>query len=112
MNLKIHTKLRGGAVVLEIGGEVDLYSSPQLRKAILTLTRKRAPHIVVDLAKVAYMDSSGVATLVEGLQQMKIYNGRFSLSGMRENVRQVFELTRLDTLFRIYQTSEAALADE
>ncbi|MFQ5707462.1 MAG: STAS domain-containing protein [bacterium] len=96
-----------GALV-RIEGEVDLYSSPEVREAVLKLTADKTDVIIVDLSKVSYMDSSGVATLVEGLQQTGKYEGRFKLAHLRDAVRDVFELSRLDKVFDIYSTVEDA----
>jgi anti-sigma B factor antagonist len=95
------------ATIVSIKGDVDLYSSPQVRKAIIALTEKRAPVIMVDLHHVGYMDSSGVATLVEGLQQTGKYKGKFKLFGLTSAVREVFELSRLDKVFEIYPNEDA-----
>jgi anti-sigma B factor antagonist len=95
--------------LVEISGEVDLYSSPQLRRKVLELTKSKTPVILIDLKNVRYMDSSGVATLIEGLKSSHQYNGRLILSGLKLEVREVFELTRLDTVFEIYADSQAAL---
>jgi anti-sigma B factor antagonist len=90
-------------VIVAISGEVDLYSSPKVRKSIITLTSKKIPTLAIDLTDVSYMDSSGVATLVEGLQITEKYNGKLLLCGLNSMVREVFELSRLDTVFSIYE---------
>jgi anti-sigma B factor antagonist len=69
----------------------------------------QSPNIVVDLQDVRYMDSSGVATLIEGYKLCQKNNGRFVLAGLKPEVREVFELTRLDRVFEIYDTSQLAL---
>ena len=68
MALKITQSEQEGNVIIRPEGEVDLYSSPELRKAILGAASKNAHSLALDLGAVTYMDSSGVATLVEGLQ--------------------------------------------
>ena len=106
--LEISTRAKDNAIVVVISGDVDLYSSPEVRKAILGLTDKETPLIVVDLKGVPYMDSSGIATLVEGLQQVGKYKGRLILFGLNSAVREVFELSRLDKVFHIFADEEAA----
>lgn len=96
----------GAKVIIE--GEVDLYSSPEVRTIILNLTKSKTPAIVVDLGQVSYMDSSGVASLVEGLQQAGKYRGHFILANLQNAVRDVFELSRLDKVFDIHETLEEA----
>ena len=95
--------------LMEIKGEVDLYSSPNVRKAILELTNKKRPVIFIDLQGVNYMDSSGVATMIEGLQLCNKYQGVFALVGLGDNVREVFELTRLDKIFSIHKDLKSAV---
>lgn len=110
MSLQINTEVNGQVALLQIGGEVDMYSSPEARKAIMEVVKQKIPKLIVDLKEVSYMDSSGVATLIEGLQMCHKYNGNLLIAGLRDNVREVFELTRLDKIFQIYQDVDAALA--
>jgi len=85
-----------------------LYSSPNLRTELLNLTKAKTKAGLVDLANVKYMDSSGVATLVEALQQVGKYGGKLKLANLREAVKDVFELSRLDKVFDIYQNIDDA----
>jgi anti-sigma B factor antagonist len=98
------------ATVIEVRGEVDLYSSPRLREPVVAATRAKAARVVVDLSGVAYMDSSGVATLVEGLQFSRRYGGTFRLAGLAPSVRQVFSFAKLDKVFEIFPDAAAAAA--
>ena len=107
--LEIVTRDKDKVSMVSISGDVDLYSSPQVRKVIIGLIERKAPVIMVDLQAVGYMDSSGIATLVEGLQQVGKYKGELKLFGLTAAVREVFELSRLDKVFQIYPTEDAAL---
>jgi anti-sigma B factor antagonist len=106
--LEVVISTKHEATIVSIKGDVDLYSSPEVRKIIIGLTEKKTPVIMVDLSQVSYMDSSGVATLVEGLQQSNKYKGKFKLFGLATAVREVFELSRLDKVFEIYPNEETA----
>lgn len=106
--LEVKTISQGTLVIVEIEGEVDLYSSPNLRKVLLDLTKAQNKRILVDLGKVKYMDSSGVATLVETLQQIGKYGGKLKLANLKDAVKDVFELSRLDKVFDIYGSVEEA----
>ena len=110
MNLEVKTEAIGNVRILRIRGEVDLYSSPEVRKAIMTLTQQKSPIVLIDMARVSYMDSSGIATLVEGLQQTSKYKGKFAVINLRSTVREVFELSRLDKVFDIFENQDEALA--
>jgi anti-sigma B factor antagonist len=107
--MEVKVTNHGSVKIVEAEGEVDLYSSPKLRKVLLDLTKSEHKAILVDLNKVKYMDSSGIATLVEALQQVGKYHGKLKLTNLREAVKDVFELSRLDKVFDIYQNKEDAL---
>jgi len=107
-DLEVSVRSKGDITIVEIVGEVDLYSSPQLRSDLLNLTKSGNEKILLDLSRVRYMDSSGVATLVEALQQAGKYGGKLKLANLRDAVKDVFELSRLDKVFDIYSTLEAA----
>jgi anti-sigma B factor antagonist len=107
--LTVKTVKKEQVAIVEVNGEVDLYSSPQVRNAILELIENKSPLLIVNMSNVGYIDSSGVATLVEGLQQIKKYNGRFVLVDLGVEVKSVFELSRLDKVFEIYDSIEEAL---
>ncbi len=86
---------------------VDMSCSPMARKVILdALTKKE--NLMVDLSKVTYIDSSGVASLVEGYQTAKAQKLQFSLIGVSEAAMMVFKLARLDKIFPIFDTFEQA----
>jgi len=100
-----------GHGVLEVRGEVDMHSSPRVREAQIRLLKEGARRIVIDLSGVAYMDSSGIATLIEGLQWCRREGRDFRLVGLSPAVRDVFELARLADVFDIFSTRDAALKD-
>jgi anti-sigma B factor antagonist len=109
VSLKITSTIEKKTALLAIVGEVDMFSSPEARKEIGNLVKMKIQRIVVDLTGVSYMDSSGVATLIEGLQMCHKYDGTLVVAGLRQNVREVFELTKLDKIFKIYEDAETAL---
>ena len=88
--------------VLPLEGEIDLHVSPQVSASLAALIAKKPPQLVVDLSKVSYIDSSGLAVLIEAMQNVGGYGGKFALSGLQEGVRPIFEIARLDQVFRIF----------
>jgi len=100
------------AIVVDVSGEVDMMSSPDLRRVLTEALRAKPRVLVVNLANVAYMDSSGIATLVECLQGTRVYGGKLRLVEMRREILDVFELARLDRVFEILATEEDALRKE
>jgi len=93
----------GGYAIVELTGDIDLSCSPQARSTILACLDD-ARHVLVDLAKVTYIDSSGVASLVEGYQMAKKHKLRFGLVGVSEAALNVLKLARLDKVFPIHRT--------
>lgn len=101
---------RQGVVIVALKGEVDLESSPAARKLLLE-SIDEAAGVLVDLSGVTYIDSSGVASLVEALQTSKKSGTGFTLAAPSEPTRRVLELARLDKVFTIHDTVDAGLAD-
>ncbi len=98
---------QGDYLVVSVSGEVDLSWSSELRSAILgALTRRNA--VLVELDQVSYIDSSGIAALVEGYQTAKSKDIKFGLVSISSSVKAVLELARLDQVFPIYADVGAA----
>ena len=97
--------------VLPLEGEIDLHVSPAIAASLQSLSEEKTPHLVVDLSRVSYIDSSGLAVLIAGMQNVTGYGGKFSLVGLQEGVRPIFEIARLDQVFRIFPDVDAALAE-
>lgn len=87
--------------IVELAGEVDLSCSPEARKQILDCLNK-AQHLLVDLSRVTYIDSSGVASLVEGYQTAKKKALKFGLISVSAAAMNVLQLARLDKVFPIH----------
>lgn len=94
--------------LLTVAGDVDLARSPVLRAAIAAASAARPKRLVVDLAGVSYMDSSGVATLVEALQIARRNGTSLIISGLQPKVRSILEIARLTTIFRIVDSVDDA----
>ncbi len=100
-----------GYSLLAVSGEVDMGSASQMREK-LTPTLEAGPDaVIIDLSLVTYMDSSGIATLVEALQSSMKREIVFRLAALNPAVLDVFRLARLDTVFSVYETTQAALED-
>src|SRR5436305_15053208 len=78
--------------VLPLEGEIDLHVSPEVAESLRTITAKKQKTVVVDLAKVTYFDSSGLAVLIESMQNVHVYGGNFALAGDTASVRHIFEI--------------------
>jgi anti-sigma B factor antagonist len=99
----------GTGTLLAVEGQVDMHTSPDLRTKLReTLERKSNP-LVVDLTKVVFIDSSGLATLIEALQAVGRYGGRLRLCGLSPAVKNLFKLSNLISIFDIRETREDAV---
>jgi anti-sigma B factor antagonist len=96
--------------VLPLEGEIDLHVSPNIAASLIMMIEKKPRRLIVDLARVSYIDSSGLAVLIEGMQKVQQYGGKFALAGLQEHVRTVFEIARLDQVFKIFPDVNTALA--
>lgn len=96
--------------VLPLDGEIDLHVSPEVAASLRAMIESQPKQVVVDLTKVTYLDSSGLAVLIEGMQNVQKYGGKFGLAGVQEDVKHVFDIARLDQVFEIYPDVDTALA--
>jgi len=90
---------------LQLSGEVDLHFSPKLRERILASLKAGRP-LLIDLAGVSYIDSSGIASLVEGFQTAKTSKLAYGLLNISKTAMQVLTLTRLDKIFTLYTSAD------
>jgi len=108
--MHIATRQQGTSTVVDVQGDIDLYNSPEVRKIILEeLKEKKVPRLIVNLSGVRYIDSSGVASLVEGLKISRTMSSRFMLYGLSPAAREVLELSRLIRVFEVFGTEQEAL---
>lgn len=97
--------------IFDISGDIDLATSPELRKALLRELRElKVPRVVLNLEAVRYIDSSGVASLVEGLKASRDVGSRFILFGLNRTVREVLQLSKLVKIFEICENEEQSVA--
>jgi anti-sigma B factor antagonist len=96
--------------VVALGGEIDLHQSQHVKDGINPLIENKTQRVLIDLSGVSYIDSSGIAVLIDALQRVQAYGGKLALCGLRETVKNIFEIARLDQVFKIYADREAAEA--
>ena len=106
--MTISVRESGTAQVVEVEGDVDLGTSPNLRRTLFDLMNK-TPKLAVNLQKVRYIDSSGIATLIEVLKSTQRLPMEFVLFGLSPAVQNAFRLTHVNRIFRIVDTEEQAL---
>jgi anti-sigma B factor antagonist len=109
--LKISPRRLDKITIFDVSGDIDLSTSPELRKALLREFRElKTPRVVLNLGAVRYIDSSGVASLVEGLKASRDVGSRFILFGLNKTIREVLQLSKLLKIFEIYETEEQSVA--
>ena len=106
--MKITSDRQNDYVICKIAGEINLNTSPQLRGAFDVYLRDKITKVVVDFSEVPYVDSSGLATLIELFQRLRKTNGTLRICSVSEKVKNVFEITKLHKLFDIYDDLEGA----
>ncbi|MEQ1861746.1 MAG: STAS domain-containing protein [Chthoniobacteraceae bacterium] len=99
------------AAVIALEGEIDLHHSVFVREKLEPHIAAKEAKVVVDLSGVSYLDSSGLAVFIEAMQRVSSYGGVFALCGLRESVRHIFAIARLDQVFRIFPDQAAASAE-
>src|SRR2546425_10681572 len=107
--MRVQVRSADNVTIVDCAGEIDLYSSTRLREALLKALRAGIPSVLVNMGEVGYIDSSGIATLVEGLQLSRRTKTRFGLFGLRRNARSVLELARLHKVFNLFNDESEAL---
>ena len=96
--------------IIRVFGELDTLTSPELREQIQQALAQRPPALLIDLAAVSFIDSSGLSALVAGLKSLKLNGGRLALLGLQPQARTIFAITQADTLFAIFDDEQAARA--
>lgn len=97
-------------VLVRLQGRLDATVAPQVRRELSALPERHGPNMVVDLAQVSFIDSSGLSVLVSALKAVRLRGGALVLVGPNEQVRMALRLTMLDRVFRIFDAPEPAIA--
>jgi len=109
VELSLSTRTEGDHTVLEVGGEIDVYTAPKLREQFAQLVEDGRYGIVVDLEKVGFLDSTGLGVLVGGLKKVRSHDGWLRLVCTEERILKIFRITGLDKVFPIHDSVAAAL---
>jgi anti-sigma B factor antagonist len=97
------------AAVVKLAGEIDMSHSPGVHQSLVEVLETRPTRLVIDLADVSYMDSSGVGILVDALRRVRVSGAKLALVGVAPRVLSVLQITKLDQFFEMYQTVDEAL---
>ena len=110
MDLKLGHYDKDGIEVIDVQGEIDMYTAPRLRELLIDLVSKGSYQLVVNLDKVGFLDSTGLGVLVGGLKRVRVHDGSLDLVCARERILRIFRVTGLTEVFGIYETVDQAIA--
>ncbi len=110
VDLSLDTRTEGEHTVVAVGGEIDVYTAPRLREALIDLVDAGTYHIVVDVEKVEFLDSTGLGVLVGGLKRVRAHNGSLQVVCTQERLLKIFRITGLTKVFSIHDSVSDAVA--
>lgn len=102
MELDINTDRDGSICIVSLDGEVDVYTAPRLKEALVSAIEGGCSNVVVNLEGVGFIDSSGLGVLVSALRRARERDGVVRLVCTRDNILKIFRITGLDKVFPIF----------
>ena len=111
MDLSLSTRTEGDRTIVEVGGEIDVYTAPRLREQLVDLVADGKYHLVVDMERVDFLDSTGLGVLVGGLKRLRSHDGDLALVCTQHRILKVFEITGLTKVFSIHDSVDAAVGE-
>jgi anti-sigma B factor antagonist len=103
------TKGSNGVVVVQVEGQLIVGNRHELKDLVQAALERGERRLLIDFSRTGYIDSSGLGALVSISKRIREVGAELRLSGLNDDLRSLFELTKLDTLFAITETSEQAL---
>jgi anti-sigma B factor antagonist len=106
MEFDVSQEQRGPMPLLKVSGEVDIYTAPRLKEAVLTALEKGAPSLAFDLSQVGFLDSTGLQVLMSAKKRTAERGGEVYILGVTGQIRRVFSLLSLERIFRLCRESD------
>src|SRR5213078_1139919 len=110
VDLKLDHHTKDGIEVVDVEGEIDIYTAPRLRELLIDLVSTGNYQLVVNLDKVGFLDSTGLGILVGGLRRVRAHDGSLDLVCTQERILKILKITGLTEVFGIYKTVDQAIA--
>jgi anti-sigma B factor antagonist len=110
MDLEVETSKRDRWSVISLRGEIDVYTAPRLRQALIDLVEADEKDILVDMSRVDFLDSTGLGVLVGGLKRVKAKDGSLEIVATQDKILKIFEITGLSKVFPIHESVDAAVS--
>jgi anti-sigma B factor antagonist len=107
LNLKHHNQ--DGIEIVEVEGEIDVYTAPRLRELLIELVNEGHHQLIVNMEKVEFLDSTGLGVLVGGLKRVRAHDGSLDLVCNQERILKIFRITGLTKVFGIHGTVDDAI---
>lgn len=109
--IRLETGLRevDGMQILDVAGEIDVYTSPQFKEAVNGIIGSGQKHLIIDMGAVTYMDSSGFGTLLSATRRLRPQGGTINLIRCNTAIDRILRITRLNTVFATYDSVDDAL---
>jgi anti-sigma B factor antagonist len=110
VDLKLGHHAQDGIEVIDVQGEIDMYTAPRLRELLIDLVSRGRYQLVVNLDMVGFLDSTGLGVLVGGLKRVRAHDGSLDLVCTQQRILRIFRITGLTEVFGIYETVDEAIA--
>jgi anti-sigma B factor antagonist len=110
VDLSLSTRVQGDRTVIDVAGEVDVYTAPKLRETLIELVAQGSYHLVVNMEEVDFLDSTGLGVLVGGLKRVRAHDGSLRLVCTQERILKIFRVTGLAKVFPIHASVDDAVA--
>jgi anti-sigma B factor antagonist len=110
VDLSLSTRSEGDRTVVEVGGEIDVYTAPRLREQLVDLVADGKYHLIVDMERVDFLDSTGLGVLVGGLKRVRAHDGSLRLVCTQERILKIFRITGLTKVFPIHSSVDEAVS--
>jgi anti-sigma B factor antagonist len=110
VDLKLGHHAQDGIEVIDVQGEIDMYTAPRLRELLIDLVGKGSYRLVVNLDEVGFLDSTGLGVLVGGLKRVRARDGSLDLVCTQQRILKILKITGLTEVFGIYETVDQAIA--
>ena len=108
MELSLTSRTEGDFEIIEVGGEIDVYTAPKLREAIVAAVDAGHTHLIIDVQKVDFLDSTGLGVLVGALKRVRADGGSLDIVCTQERILKIFEITGLDKVFGLHTSIDDA----
>ncbi|MCW2770843.1 MAG: anti-sigma factor antagonist [Aeromicrobium sp.] len=112
MELAVTSRTDGDFEIVEVGGEIDVYTAPRLREAIVAAIDEGHTRLIIDVQKVDFLDSTGLGVLVGALKRVRADDGSLDIVCTQERILKIFQITGLDKVFGLHRSVDEARSSQ